>query len=447
MVCELVRHDGNEGLAAALELSILACWRGYPLHVHTEGLRGTGKTTMIRGAAALLGRLTRITGCPYNCDPAHPHCPRHRGLSPEAIAALSTEEVPIPFLEISASAKLGTVVGSIDLARLTAASHAEAALLPGTLARAHRGVVFVDEINRLADVAPELADALLDVMGTKPGRLQIEEAGLNPVSMPCQVTVWAASNPDEEPGPLSDVRRQLADRFDFGVAMRRPTDPEDVRAILRQDLLTRNGSTGVALERGPILDGAQKRPMPALDAELLDRLVAVYCDFQLESLRAVQAWQAGSLLMALRAGRDRVTLEDVRRTAPLVLHHRLESDDLARVLSRLEPNETIGVASDEDHGTSISHSHPKSEGERVAGGVASLEESGGMVVGAQHPGGWRERLFGRRSAASDRFGLPSLAHLADPTGMPPVVPRAPARPIGRLPTDELWMAARDREGR
>ncbi len=253
MVCELVRHDGNEGLAMALELSILGCWRGYPLHVHTEGLRGTGKTTMIRGAAALLGRLTRIAGCPYNCDPACPHCPRHRGVSPEAIAALGREEVPMPFLEISASAKLGTVVGSIDLARLTAAANAEAALLPGTLARAHRGVVFVDEINRLADVAPELADALLDVMGTKPGRLQIEEAGLNPVSMPCQVTVWAASNPDEEPGPLSDVRRQLADRFDFGVAMRRPTDPEDVRAILRQDLLTRwfaRGDLGTSAKPG-----------------------------------------------------------------------------------------------------------------------------------------------------------------------------------------------------
>ena len=61
-------------------------------------------------------------------------------------------------------------------------------------------------------------------MGTKPGRIQIEEAGLPIVEMPVKVSIWSASNPDEDPGPLEDIRRQLSDRFDFTVNVNRPTN-------------------------------------------------------------------------------------------------------------------------------------------------------------------------------------------------------------------------------
>jgi magnesium chelatase subunit I len=105
-------------------------------------------------------------------------------------------------------------------------------VLPGTLPRAHRGIVFVDEINRLADTSPALVDVLLDAMGTKPGRVQIEETGLQSVELPLSVSVWAASNPDEEPGPLQEIRRQLSDRFDFVVRIERPDRADTVRAII-----------------------------------------------------------------------------------------------------------------------------------------------------------------------------------------------------------------------
>ena len=184
MYTSLVRHSGNRELFLFLELAILSQSRGHPLHIHVEGLRGTGKTTIIRAARQILPPIKRIRGCLYNCDPERPHCPEHRHLSREAIASLGIEEIPMPFLEISASAKIGTVVGTIDLARITNPARPEAALLPGTIPQAHRGIVFVDEINRLADTSPELADVLLDVMGTKPGRLQIEESGLPGLSCP-----------------------------------------------------------------------------------------------------------------------------------------------------------------------------------------------------------------------------------------------------------------------
>ncbi len=396
---EFVRHSGNEDLQRALELSLLACLRQQTLHVHVEGLRGTGKTTVIRAAAGLLPPIRRIRGCLYNCDPERPHCPLHRTLDPAARAGLGSEWVPAPFLEVSASARIGTVVGSIDLGRLTAPDRAEAALLPGTLARAHRGVVFVDEINRLADTSPELADALLDVMGTKPGRLQVEEPGLPPVVLTCNVSVWAASNPDEEPGPLADVRRQLADRFDLAVAMRRPAEPATVFAVLARadgaaaSLAARGGhralsddgvpgsmdsaapgqrraaaepwpreadpSPGQAAGRLPRTSREDGPPQPlaeasastaSLRAALLalaaaatpavpDRLrmllAQTYCDCQLESLRAVLAWQAAAVLTALRAGRAAVTLTDLGGVAPSVLRHRLDPDELAQLVQSL----------------------------------------------------------------------------------------------------------------
>ena len=180
----LLRHSENEVLFLAVELSVLAAVSPTSLHLHAEGLRGTGKTSILRAARDVLPTIWRIAGCIYNCDPASPHCPEHRGLGHEDVAALGLERIGMPYLEISHSAKMATVVGSLDLKRLTDRRGPEAAMLPGILAQAHRGVVFIDEINRLADTNPEIADVLLDVMGTKPGRLQIEEAGLPRVELP-----------------------------------------------------------------------------------------------------------------------------------------------------------------------------------------------------------------------------------------------------------------------
>ena len=77
----------------------------------------------------------------------------HKGLS--AVELLNGDEwVAMPFLEISHAAKVATVVGSIDLEKLVEVKSPAIALLPGTLAQAHRGIVFIDEINRLADTSP-----------------------------------------------------------------------------------------------------------------------------------------------------------------------------------------------------------------------------------------------------------------------------------------------------
>lgn len=332
----LVRHPDNAALFQALEMSILAAQSDLPLHIHAEGLRGTGKTSILRAAKGIVPRIERIKGCMYNCDPQAPHCPEHASLGAVEIAEIGTEWIPMPFLEISHSAKVATVVGGIDLERLVSRAHPEAALLPGTLAQAHRGIVFVDEINRLADTSPELADILLDVMGTKPGRLQIEDPGLPKVEITSLVTVWAASNPDEDPGPLEGIRRQLADRFDLCVGVKRPTSHATLMAILQpgQDNATQieKGRQAIASR---LASGLERLSRLEIGTDILSFLAEMYLDQGLESLRALEAITLAAKVHAALVGKEQVDKSDLQVVVPLALKHRAAPHVIADIMECL----------------------------------------------------------------------------------------------------------------
>jgi len=332
---QIIRHQGNDSLFDMIDISILGTMVNIPLHFHAEGLRGTGKTTIIRAAKEILPKIERIKGCEYNCDPLNPHCPNHRDLSKTEIQNLGTELIDMPFMEISPSAKKGTVVGSIDLKKISSKNDPEAALLLGTIPRAHRGIIFVDEINRIADTSPELADILLDVMGTKPGRIQIEEVGLPTVVIPVQVSVWAASNPDEEPGPLEDIRRQLSDRFDFAVNVERPLETSILKKIL--DGKGENNYDDTLLEAKKnkfrqaqkIIDGF------LLSDEIKAVLASVYVDFGLESLRSIESIMQGARIKGALLAKC-PDIEEIVFLARYALRHRTDAKNLNDIIKYLE---------------------------------------------------------------------------------------------------------------
>ncbi len=347
---KLARHDGNRTLFDLVEMSVISTYCGEPFHLHAEGLRGTGKTTIMRAARDILPPIKRIKGCIYNCDPQAPHCPMHRDLTPTEIEAIGVEEIPMPFLEISHSAKVGTVAGSIDLAKITDQNHPQAALLPGIIPQAHRGIIFIDEINRLADTSPEITDILRDVMGTKPGRLQIEEAGLPVVEISITVSVWAASNPDEEPGPLEEVRRQLSDRFDMVYYMGRPGSVEVVSQMLQNSRAMKTGANLEELEsanqeyRQRIIEMAARYAEADVPDFVRNFIARVYVKHNLESLRAVEAIQQGAILHSILKKRNQVTVADVVEMIPLGLKHRVDGDTLVKIMNSLEsrsPKESI----------------------------------------------------------------------------------------------------------
>lgn len=348
---QLARNEGNNTLFETVEMAVLSSLWGVPLHLHAEGLRGTGKTTIMRAARDIFPPITRIKGCLYNCDPEKPHCPLHKVMSPQEIAEIGSEEIPMPFLEISHSAKIGTIVGSIDLAKITDSANPTAAILPGIIPQAHRGVIFIDEINRLADTSPELTDVLLDVMGTKPGRVQIEETGLPVVEIPVQVSVWAASNPDEEPGPLQEIRRQLADRFDMVIDMGRTHDPDSIAEILKQNSHVRMYEKEVNQDYKAMHQKVRKE-MQKIAARytnldlpdfLRNYIARIYVKYDLESLRAIEAIQHGALLNCALKRRDTVLVSDVIKAFPLALRHRVDSEILTRIMNSAPDSSSSAV--------------------------------------------------------------------------------------------------------
>lgn len=339
----LAHHDGNQSLFDLVEMSVISTRAGEPFHLHAEGLRGTGKTTIMRAARDILPKIERVKGCIYNCEPSNPHCPVHRGLSKAEIEAIGIEEIDMPFLEVSHSAKVGTVAGSIDLAKITDVSNPQAALLPGIIPQAHRGILFIDEINRLADTSPEITDILLDVMGNKPGRLQIEEAGLPVVEIQVKVSVWAASNPDEEPGPLEEVRRQLSDRFDMVYYMGRPGSVDVVVQMLegadraKKETVASGGYEAKNKEFQRLVTDLSEIYLKTELPDFLRNFIArVYVKHNLESIRAIEAIQQGTILYSILKQHKQITINDVLEILPLALKHRVDGDTLIKIMNGLE---------------------------------------------------------------------------------------------------------------
>jgi len=164
------------------------------------GDRGTGKSTAARALSALLPPMVAIAGCRYNC------APDEADRCPDQCGARKTAKVPVPFVDLPLGATEDRVLGALDLER--ALGRGEKAFEPGLLARAHRGYLYIDEINLLED---HLVDLLLDV--AQSGENLVEREGLS-VRHPAKFVLIGSGNPEE-----GELRPQLLDRFGLSAAL------------------------------------------------------------------------------------------------------------------------------------------------------------------------------------------------------------------------------------
>src|SRR5262245_20011007 len=175
------------------------------------GDRGTGKSTAVRGLAALLPTMPAVAGCRYACDPAsdHTRCGDCGGHAPGH--RTRSHRVPVPVVDLPLGATEDRVVGALDLER--ALVDGVKAFEPGLLARANRGFLYIDEVNLLED---HLVDLLIDVAAS--GENVVEREGLS-IRHPARFVLVGSGNPEE-----GELRPQLLDRFGLSVEVKRPTE-------------------------------------------------------------------------------------------------------------------------------------------------------------------------------------------------------------------------------
>lgn len=210
---------GQEALVEALLVNAVAPDVGGVL---VRGERGTAKSTAVRALAPLLPPVPAAVGQPWCFAPGE--------AAPSGVVAADAaiEQRPAPLVELPLGATLDRLVGALDLGRALAG---EQAFEAGLLARAHRGILYVDEVNLLPD---HLVDALLDAAASGVARVEREAVS---VSHAARFLLVGTMNVEE-----GELRPQLLDRFGLGVEVRAPRD----RAV-RAEIVRRR----LAFERDP----------------------------------------------------------------------------------------------------------------------------------------------------------------------------------------------------
>lgn len=287
------------------------------------GDRGTGKSTAVRALADLLPPISVVKGCPYRCDPARPAgaCPVCQARDPKA--KTPTERQPVAVVDLPLGATEDRVVGALDLEK--ALSQGVKSFAPGLLAQAHRGFLYIDEVNLLDD---HLVDLLIDVAAS--GENLVEREGLS-VRHPARFVLVGSGNPEE-----GELRPQLLDRFGLSVQVRTPQDLAlRVSIIKRRDAFDKDPAAFKALWH----KDNQKLQKRILKARELLNEVEVSDDMLMLCARLCQ--QLGTdglraeltLLRATRAyaalqGHQAVKAEHLQSMAPLALRHRLRRNPL-----------------------------------------------------------------------------------------------------------------------
>ncbi len=309
------------------------------------GDRGTGKSTAVRALAGLLPPMKVVSGCRYGCDPLAngarcDECQSRvtRGEHPRSVVA------PVPMVDLPLGATEDRLVGALDLER--ALTSGEKAFEPGLLARAHRGFLYVDEVNLLED---HLVDLLLDAAAT--GENVVEREGVS-VRHPSRFVLVGSGNPEE-----GELRPQLLDRFGLAVDVRTPTEiATRIEVIKRRDAFDRDPSAFMTLwakadsKVRRQLEKARTR-LEALDVSdaVLERAATLCALLGTDGLRGELTLLRTSRALAAYLGDDTVTLEHLRRVAPMALRHRLrrnvldDTDATTRVVRALD--ELWGTAS------------------------------------------------------------------------------------------------------
>lgn len=283
------------------------------------GDRGTGKSTAARALAATLPPIAMVAGCRFNSSPDA------AAASPDYVAGakLRTVKAPVPFVDLPLGSTEDRVLGTLDLE--AALAHGEKRFEPGLLARAHRGFLYIDEINLLED---HVVDLLLDVCAS--GENLVERDGLS-VRHPARFVLIGSGNPEE-----GELRPQLLDRFGLSVEVRTPQDIGQRVEIMRRCNAQEQDPSGFARQWADEDTKVLKRiaraqkllPKVEMPETVLADMAELCKAVGADGLRGELTLMRGSRALAALDGKKVVSRKHLREIAPLALRHRLRRNVL-----------------------------------------------------------------------------------------------------------------------
>ena len=385
--------------------------------VLVRGEKGTAKSTAVRALASLLPGIEVVSDCPYSCDPAapNPECPA--GPHPPEV---STKTRPVRLVELPVGASTDRLAGTLDIEK--ALSEGRKAFEPGLLAAAHRGILYVDEVNLLSD---HLVDLLLDVAAM--GVNHVEREGVS-VRHPSRFILVGTMNPEE-----GDLRPQLLDRFGITVEVSGNPEPADRVEVVRRRLRYEEDPEAFAAVWAPAdgelatsVEAARLRlPEVGLDEDILFRISSLCAELGVDGLRGDLVTAKTARTLAAWDDRDEVLLEDVKRAALLALSHRrrrgpfeqpgIDPEELENALSEDPPDPpdgpdggTVSPSTSEDGGEGSTGARDSEPSEaRIGAGERSYEASEPFdPVRLEAPEKGKGGPLGRRSRVSGETGHP-----------------------------------------
>ncbi|MFF4351862.1 putative cobaltochelatase [Streptomyces sp. NPDC001530] len=301
---------GQDDLRLALLLNAVSPAVGGVL---VRGEKGTAKSTAVRALSALMPQVDVVAGCRFSCAPASPDpaCPD----GPHEPGAGTRR--PARMVELPVGASEDRLVGALDIER--ALAEGVKAFEPGLLADAHRGILYVDEVNLLHD---HLVDLLLDAAAM--GASYVEREGVS-VRHAARFLLVGTMNPEE-----GELRPQLLDRFGLTVEVAASREPDQRVEVVRRRLAYDDDPDGFAARwadeesavRARIVAARELLPSVRLGDGALRQIAATCAAFEVDGMRADIVMARTATALAAWAGRTEVLAEDVRQAALLALPHR-----------------------------------------------------------------------------------------------------------------------------
>lgn len=319
---------GQEEMKCALLLNVIDPKIG---GVMIMGDRGTGKSTTVRSLVDLLPEMTVVADDPYNSDPYDPEL-----MSAEVRDKVNQQEplilgsAKVPMVDLPLGATEDRVCGTIDIEK--ALAEGVKAFEPGLLAKANRGILYVDEVNLLDD---HLVDVLLDAAAS--GWNTVEREGIS-ISHPARFILIGSGNPEE-----GELRPQLLDRFGMHAQVGTVKDPAlrvqivEERMSFDQDPQAFRAVYANAQKRlsDQIYQARQILDQVVLKPDLKLKISQICADLNVDGLRGDIVTNRAAKALAAFQGKKEVEIEHIEQIIALCLRHRLRKDPLESIDSGL----------------------------------------------------------------------------------------------------------------